>query len=71
MAIAEKLKFNNRIVVMVGDGEMQEGQIWEAIISASHFKLNNLILNIDNNKLQDGGLQDVMGIENLNEKLLV
>ena len=59
MAIAmKKMALGKRVFVMVGDGEMQEGQIWEAIMAASHFKLDNLFLIIDNNRLQDFGFTD-------------
>lgn len=52
-----------------GDGEMQEGQIWEAIMSASHFGLDNLTCIVDFNRLQiDGWVKDVMNIEPLGEK---
>ena len=48
----------------MGDGEQQEGQIWEAAMEAAHYKLDNLIGILDNNGLQiDGKTSDVMGIE--------
>ena len=53
----------------LGDGEMQEGSIWEAIMNASHHNLNNLIAFIDKNKLQiDGCTCEVKSIEPLDEK---
>jgi len=59
----------SRVVVMLGDGELQEGQVWEAVMSASHYELSNLILIIDNNKLQDYGFTDeIMSIMPLDEK---
>lgn len=52
-ALALKLKgLNSRVYVLVGDGELEEGQNWEAIASASHFKLDNLCVIVDNNGLQ-------------------
>ena len=57
------------VFVLVGDGEMQEGSIWEAIMNASHHNLNNLIAFIDKNKLQiDGCTCEVKSIEPLDEK---
>ncbi len=62
MALAGKLDGKDyRVYSMIGDGESQEGQIWEAIMFASHYKLDNLCLIIDNNGLQiDGRVEDVM-----------
>ena len=55
--------------VMLGDGEMQEGQVWEAAIGAAHHKLNRLVAIVDRNGFQlDGAVDDVMGIEPLDEK---
>ena len=52
MAIAKKNNNDNHhVYAIVGDGEMQEGQIWEAMLQAAHYKLNNLIMVIDYNKL--------------------
>lgn len=53
----------------MGDGELQEGQIWEAAMMASFNKLDNLCGIVDNNKIQiDGFLKDVMNVEPLAEK---
>jgi transketolase len=53
----------------MGDGEQQEGSVWEAAMSAGHFKLDNLIGIIDRNKLQiDGRNSDVMEVEPLADK---
>ena len=62
MALAGKINSKDyRTYVMIGDGESQEGQIWEATMFASHYKLDNLCLIIDNNGLQiDGRVEDVM-----------
>jgi transketolase len=58
------------IYVMNGDGEMQEGQIWEAYMAGGHFKTDNLITLIDNNNLQiDGNVDKVMTIYPLEDKL--
>lgn len=55
--------------VLLGDGEMQEGQVWEAAIGAAHYKLSKLVAIIDRNGYQlDGAVDDVMGIEPLDEK---
>ncbi|MFC1742862.1 transketolase [Candidatus Riflebacteria bacterium] len=72
MAMAAKLdNFATKVFCLVGDGEIQEGQIWEAILSAAKFKLGNLIIFLDYNKGQiDGYVKDVMPIEPINEKLL-
>ena len=58
-----------RTYVMCGDGELQEGQIWEAAMSAGHYKLDNLCCIVDKNRLQiDGWVKDVMNIDPLPEK---
>ena len=55
--------------VLLGDGECDEGQVWEAAMAAAHFKVDNLIAIVDNNGLQiDGWNKDVMNLEPLNEK---
>lgn len=55
--------------VMLGDGEMQEGQVWEAAIGAAHHRLARLIAIVDRNGYQlDGAVDDVMGIEPLDQK---
>lgn len=62
MAIASKLNQDgNRVYCLVGDGEIEEGQIWEAAMSASHYKLDNICVIVDNNNLQiDGTIEEVM-----------
>ncbi|MBI5789595.1 MAG: transketolase [Candidatus Schekmanbacteria bacterium] len=58
-----------KIYVLMGDGEMQEGQIWEAAMSAGHYKLDNICAIIDNNGLQiDGAVCNIMNVEPLDEK---
>lgn len=70
MALAAKLdKKDYRVYCIVGDGEIEEGQIWEACMTSSHYKLDNLCLIVDNNNLQiDGTVKDVMNIYPLREK---
>lgn len=59
MALAAKMdRKNYRVYCIVGDGESQEGQIWEAVMFAAHKKLNNLTILIDNNKMQIDGTTD-------------
>jgi transketolase len=70
MAIASKLdELKNKIYVLLGDGEIQEGQIWEAAMTAAHYKLDNVIAILDNNKIQiDGFVDEIMNINPLKEK---
>ena len=65
MALAKKLdNKENKVYVLLGDGECQEGTIWEAVMSAAQYKLNNLVAIIDNNKLQKmDTIEKVMGIK--------
>lgn len=59
----------NHVFVLLGDGELNEGQIWEAAMAASKFNLTNLIAIIDRNRLQlDGTTQEIMPLEPLKEK---
>lgn len=54
---------------LLGDGEMQEGQVWEAVMAAGHFKLNKLVAIVDDNKYQiDGATAVIMNIEPVGEK---
>jgi transketolase len=54
---------------MLGDGEMQEGQVWEAALAAAHHGLSRLVAIVDRNGYQlDGAVDDVMGIEPLDAK---
>ena len=51
----------NRVYSLLGDGEIQEGQVWEACMAAAHYKLDNMCIVVDNNGLQiDGAIADVM-----------
>jgi transketolase len=62
-------KKNSRVYCLMGDGEQQEGQIWEAAMSAAHYKLDNLCGIVDRNRLQiDGFCKDVMNTEPLEKK---
>ena len=71
IAIGLKLNNNNaKVVVYMGDGELQEGSCWEAFMQANHRNLNNLIAIIDRNKLQiDGCTENVMSLGNVSEKI--
>jgi len=70
MAAAMKLeKINRRVYVILGDGECDEGSIWETALIASHHKLNNLVAIIDYNKWQSfGRTNEVLNLEPLKEK---
>ena len=60
---------SNRVFTLCGDGESQEGQIWEAVMSAAHYHLDNLTLFFDYNNLEiDGWVEDVMGIDPVEDK---
>ncbi|MBQ8833824.1 MAG: transketolase [Oscillospiraceae bacterium] len=64
VGMALGLKHQNstaRVYTLLGDGEIQEGQVWEACMAAAHYKLDNLVVIVDNNGLQiDGNVADVM-----------
>jgi transketolase len=70
VAMAHKLdRASNRVYAVLGDGELQEGQIWEAAMTAAHYKLDNLCILVDNNGLQiDGPVAKVMGVEPIADK---
>lgn len=70
MAIAGKLDNKNyRVYCIVGDGEIEEGQIWEASMAAAKYKLDNLCLIVDNNNLQiDGTIEEVMSSYPIDQK---
>jgi len=58
-----------RVYALLGDGECDEGQVWEAAMAAAHFKLDNLVAIVDNNGQQiDGWNRDVMNLEPFNQK---
>lgn len=70
LALSSKEKNRgNKIYILMGDGELCEGSIWEALMSAPHFKLDNLVSIIDRNHLSyDGDTEEVMALENLADK---
>jgi len=70
MACAAKKKGSPaRVYCVLGDGEIQEGQVWEAAMSAGHYKLGNLVAFLDNNNLQiDGAVDHVMSVYPIKEK---
>jgi len=70
VALAGRLNSQSyRVYVLLGDGECDEGQVWEGAMAAAHFKLDNLVAIVDNNGLQiDGWNCDVMNLEPLNKK---
>lgn len=70
LALAARLdKKDNHTFVILGDGELQEGQVWEAAMTAAHYGLGNLTAIIDNNKLQiDGANNDVLRVTPIDEK---
>jgi len=60
---------DNRVYVMLGDGELQEGEVWEGVMFAGHHKLDNLCAVIDHNKMQSDDLnENIMGLEPLSDK---
>ena len=70
MAMANTLDSStNRVYALLGDGECQEGQVWEAIMAAAHYKLDNLCVIVDCNHLQiDGAVEEVMNVYPLDKK---
>ena len=72
MVLAGRLdKIPYRVFVLLGDGEIQEGNVWEAAMAAAHFKADNLCAIVDYNGFQiDGKVSEVMGIEPLPDKWL-
>jgi transketolase len=70
MALAAKLdKQSWRVYCILGDGELQEGQVWEAAMAANKYKLDNLTVFVDRNMLQiDGNTEDIMPLEPLHKK---
>ena len=70
MALAGKLDNKDyRVYVLMGDGEIEEGQIWEAAMAAAHYKLDNVTAFLDHNKLQiDGPISEVMSPEPVGDK---
>jgi transketolase len=70
LALAARLNSHgSRVYVLMGDGEVQEGQIWEAAMTAAHYELDNLVGILDRNRLQiDGHTAEVMSIEPIADK---
>jgi len=70
MALAAKMdKKDYRVYAMLGDGELEEGIVWEASMAAAHYKLDNLLAFVDHNGLQiDGKITDVMSPESISDK---
>lgn len=70
VALAGRLNSQDyRVYVLLGDGECDEGQIWEAAMAAAHYKLDNLVAIVDNNGQQiDGWNRDVMNLDPFNKK---
>jgi transketolase len=70
MALAARLDGRNfRVFVLLGDGECQEGQVWEAAMAAGHHRPDNLTAIVDYNKFQlDGAIEDIIGLEPLATK---
>ena len=70
LALAQKAQgFDNYVYVIMGDGELQEGQNWEGAMFAGAHKLNNVIVFVDNNKMQiDGMTSDVLSVEDIEAK---
>ncbi len=68
----KRKKLDKKVFVLSGDGELNEGAVWEAVMFASYHKLSNLILIVDNNKMSMLGYQkDILGLEPLEEKFSV
>jgi len=70
VALAGRLNLKSyRVHVLLGDGECDEGQVWEAAMAAAHFKVDNLVAIVDNNGQQiDGWNRDVMNLDPFNKK---
>ena len=70
MALAGKLdKKDYRVYCVMGDGEIEEGEVWEAAMTSSHYKLDNLCVIVDKNNLQiDGTTDEVMSLAPIDEK---
>lgn len=70
MALAARLDgLNYRVYAILGDGELQEGQVWEAAMASAHYKLDNVVAFVDHNGLQiDGPTNDVMSLQSVADK---
>lgn len=68
---AKRHQRRNKCYVLLGDGECEEGSVWEGIMSAAKFQLDNLIVIVDANKLQyDGTTEEIMNLGNLKDKFV-
>ena len=70
LALAARLNGQDyRVYCLLGDGELQEGQVWEAIMTAAHYKLANVCAIVDYNNLQiDGTVEEIIGLDPLDDK---
>lgn len=70
LALGAKMEGSSaRVYALLGDGELQEGLVWEAFMAAAHYKLDNLVAIVDDNGLQiDGNVEDVMNVGSLTAK---
>ena len=70
MALSSKLNhYGYRVYCLLGDGEIEEGQIWEAAMTSYKYKLDNLCVIVDNNNLQiDGNIEEIKGLDNIEGK---
>lgn len=70
MALSSKMDERGfRVYCLLGDGEIEEGQVWEAAMTSVHYKLDNLCVIVDNNRLQiDGSIEEVMSVYPIKEK---
>lgn len=73
MALTSKLNHDGyRVYCLLGDGELEEGQVWEAAMTSSKYKLDNLCAILDYNNLQiDGTVEEVKGLNNIEGKFKV
>jgi transketolase len=67
MALAAKMDGRDyRVYALLGDGELEEGMVWEAAMTSAHYRLDNLVAIVDNNNLQiDGDVREVMGVDDI------
>ena len=70
MALAQRMNgIEKNVYILLGDGELQEGQVWEAVMTAAHYKLDRVIAFVDNNGLQiDGTNDEVMAVKDIGQK---
>jgi len=70
LALAARLDDrSNRVVTLIGDGELNEGSVWEAVMAAAHFKLGNIVAFIDKNDMtMDGATDDIMRVNPVDAK---